>query len=206
MRKSKALLWDVGGVILSNGWDDTSRGLAVGRFNLDRVEFERRHQAVFAAFEEGRMTLDAYLDQTVFYRLQPFSKQDFNSFIFAQSKENEEVRAILDELTATDRCFQATINNEGLELNNYRIREFDLARNFSVFFSSCYLGLRKPDEAIYRKALDITQRAAEGCVFIDDRLPNVEGARRVGMRGIHFQSPAQLRAELEQYGVAVVGS
>jgi len=206
MSKLTALFWDVGGVILSNGWDEEARGRAASRFNLDLVEFERRHQALFAAFEEGRMTLDAYLDQTVFYRPQPFSREDFTSFIFSQSKEKKEVRAILDEVTAANRYFQATLNNEGLELNNYRVRKFDLARNLSAFFSSCYLGLRKPDEAIYRQALNITQRAPEDCVFIDDRLPNVDGARRVGMRAIHFLNAAQLRAELAQNGVAVTQS
>ena len=206
MGKLTALFWDVGGVILSNGWDDQSRGLAAIHFGLDRVEFERRHQAIFAAFEEGRMTLDAYLDQTVFYRPQGFSKADFTSFMFAQSNENREVRAFLNEVAATNRYFQATINNEGLELNTYRIQKFDLTRSLSAFFTSCYLGLRKPDEAIYRQALNITQRAAESCVFIDDRLPNVEAARRAGMRGIHFQNAAQLRAELTEHGVAWNGS
>ena len=90
----------------------------------------------------------------------------------------------------------ATLNNEGRELNAYRIEKFHLQRNFSAFFSSCYLGLRKPDQAIYSRALEITQRPAAECVFIDDRAENLEGARQVGMRTIHFQTPAQLRAEL----------
>jgi putative hydrolase of the HAD superfamily len=206
MSEVAALFWDVGGVFLSNGWDAAERGLAASRFDLESDEFERRHEAFFVAVEEGRMTLDAYLDQAVFYRPRAFTREEFTSFMFGLSKENKEVRAILDEVTAANRYFQATLNNEGLELNNYRIRKFDLARNLSAFFSSCYLGLRKPDEAIYRQALNITQRAPEDCVFIDDRLPNVEGARRVGMRAIHFLSAAQLRAELEQNGVAVTRS
>jgi putative hydrolase of the HAD superfamily len=206
MRKLTALFWDIGGVILSNGWDRAACGKAASRFDLDLEDFERRHPGPFAAFETGRITLDAYLDQTVFYQPRPFSRVEFTSFMFAQSKENREVRAILDTLTAADRYFLAAINNEGLELNTYRIREFGLARNLAAFFSSCYLGVRKPDEAIYRQALNITQRAPEECIFIDDRVPNLESARRLGIRTIHFLNPAQLRAELARHGVAGVGS
>ena len=104
-------------------------------------------------------------------------------------------------MTAAGRYLLATLNNESAELNAYRIREFQLTRNFSVFFTSCYLGVRKPDDAIYRLALDITQRAPEECIFIDDRLLNLECARRLGMRTIHFQNPAQLAKDLMHEGV-----
>ena len=196
-----ALFWDIGGVILSNGWDAAARGEAARCFALDAADLEKRHEIPFAAFEAGKITLEAYLDQAVFYRPRPFTREELTAFVFAQSTENREARAVLDELTASRRYLLAALNNEGLELNAYRIREFNLTRNFTAFFSSCYVGLRKPDPAIYRLALDITQRAADECVFIDDRPANLEGARQVGMRAIRFENPAQLRAALEQNGV-----
>jgi putative hydrolase of the HAD superfamily len=201
VRKVTALFWDIGGVILSNGWDAAARSEAARCFELDPADIEERHEIPFAAFEAGKITLDAYLDQAVFYRPRPFTREEFTTFVFAQSTENRETRAVLDELTASGRYLLAALNNEGLELNAYRIREFHLARNFTVFFSSCYLGLRKPDPAIYRIALQITQRAPEESVFIDDRPANLEGARQVGMRTIHFENPAQLRAALVQNNV-----
>ena len=201
MPEVTALFWDVGGVILSNGWDREERSAAIKHFGLDAESFEERHELVNTAFESGRMTLDAYLEQTVFYSPRTFSQDEFKAFLFAQSKENRGARAVLDELTAADRYLLATLNNESAELNAYRIREFHLTRNFSVFFTSCYLGVRKPDAAIYRLALDITQRAPEECIFIDDRLLNLECARRLGMRTIHFQNPAQLAKDLMHEGV-----
>lgn len=206
MTEVKALFWDVGGVVLSNGWDHDARSEAARRFNLDWVDFEDRHENAFVGLESGRMTLDAYLDRTVFYRRRPFSKEEFTAFLFGRSRENRETRVILDELTATHHYLMATINNEGRELNSYRIREFRLARNFQVFFSSCFLGMRKPDEGIFRVALEISQREPEECIFIDDRPPNIEPAQRLGMRTIHFQSPAQLRAELARHEVRVAAS
>jgi putative hydrolase of the HAD superfamily len=197
----KALFWDVGGVILSNGWDYTARGEAARHFRLDWEDFEDRHENSFVGLELGQMTLDAYLNRTVFYRARPFSKEEFAAFLFGRSQEQAGSRAVLDELSATGRYLMATINNEGRDLNLYRIREFHLARNFQVFFSSCFLGMRKPDEGIYRMALEIAHRAPEECIFVDDRPQNVETARRLGMRTIHFQNPTQLRQELAQHGV-----
>ena len=196
-----ALFWDIGGVVLSNGWDHAARSEAARCFELDQEEIETRHQAPFAAFEVGKITLDAYLDQAVFFRPRPFTREEFTTFVFAQSTEYHETRAVLDELTASRRYLLAALNNEGLELNAYRIREFKLARNFTAFFSSCYLGLRKPDPAIYRVALDITQRPAEECIFIDDRLENLAGAHQVGMRTVLFENPAQLRIALAESGI-----
>src|SRR5579862_241677 len=201
MPEVTALFWDVGGVILSNGWDRDERAAAIKHFGLDAESFEERHELVNTAFESGRMTLDAYLEQTVFYCPRTFSQDEFKAFLFAQSTENSGTRAVLDEVTAAGRYFLATLNNESAELNAYRIRHFQLTRNFRVFFTSCYLGVRKPDAAIYRLALDITQRAPEECIFIDDRLLNLECARRLGMRTIHFQNPAQLAKDLMHEGV-----
>jgi putative hydrolase of the HAD superfamily len=201
MLEVTALFWDVGGVILSNGWDRAERTAAIEHFGLEGQSFEERHERVFPAFERGEMTLDAYLDETVFYAPRSFSEREFKDFLFALSTEIRGTRVVLDEVTSAGRYLLATLNNESAELNAQRIERFHLTRNFTAFFSSCYLGVRKPDEAIYRKALDISQRAPEECIFIDDRAPNLETARRLGMRTILFQNPAQLAKELMQLGI-----
>jgi putative hydrolase of the HAD superfamily len=195
------LFWDVGGVILSNGWDEHSRSEAVQRFSLDADDFEKRHKRAEGEFETGALTLETYLDQTVFFRERPFSRQEFKDFIFAQSTEKHDTRTLLDELTRSRRYFLATLNNESLELNSFRIRKFDLTRNFAAFFTSCYLRLRKPDPAIFQLALGITQRVPGACAFIDDRPKNLEPAKALGMHAILFESAAQLRASLEKAGV-----
>jgi putative hydrolase of the HAD superfamily len=201
MREVTTLFWDVGGVVLSNAWDHEERAAAIQHFGLDATSFEERHELVNTAFETGRMSLDAYLEQTVFYCARSFSQEEFKAFLFARSTENHGTRAVLDEVTAAGRYLLATLNNESTELNAYRIRHFQLRRNFKAFFTSCYLGVRKPDAAIFRLALDITQRAAEECIFIDDRPLNVECAQRLGMRTIHFENPAQLAKDLMHEGV-----
>ena len=203
MAEVTALFWDVGGVILTNGWDRDSRSAAIEKFHLDWEDFQDRHELANPAFELGQLSLDEYLHRTVFYRSRPFAPDQFKAFMLAQSRELPESRAVLDALTLSGKCkyFVAAANNEGRELNEHRIKRFDLRRNFAAFFSSCYVQLRKPDEAFYRLALNITGRAAEECVFIDDRATNVECAGRLGMRTIRFQNAAQLKQELGQCGV-----
>lgn len=201
MGEVTALFWDVGGVILTNGWDRDSRRAAVERFHLDWEEFQDRHELTNPAFELGQLSLDEYLHRTVFYRSRPFAPDEFKAFMLEQSRELPESRAVLDALTRSGKYFVAAANNEGREVNGHRIKQFDLRRNFAAFFSSCYVHLRKPDEAFYRLALNVTGRAAEECLFIDDRTINVEYAGRLGMRTIQFQNAAQLKEELVQHGV-----
>lgn len=203
MPKVTTLFWDIGGVILTNGWDHESRKEAAATFHFDWDEFRDRHDLSFPAFDSGLITLNEYLDRTLFYRSRSFSREEFTAFMFAQSKEFPETRAVLDRVTKAKKYFVAALNNEPLELNQYRIEAFDLRRNFLVFFSSCYVRARKPEETIFRVALEVTQRPPEQCLFIDDRPLNLESPRKLGMSTIHHQSAEQLRAELGKYGVEV---
>jgi putative hydrolase of the HAD superfamily len=197
------LFWDIGGVILTNGWDRGSRKEAANAFHLDYEEFQDRHDLSFPAFDSGQITLNEYLDRTLFYRQRGFSREEFTAFMFAQSKEYPETRAILDKVASAGKYFVGAINNEPLELNQYRIEAFHLRRDFLVFFSSCYVRSRKPEETIFRVALEVTQRPPEHCLFIDDRPLNLEAPRRLGMNTIHHQNAEQLRSELGKFGVEV---
>jgi putative hydrolase of the HAD superfamily len=197
------LFWDIGGVIMTNGWDTTARRRAAETFHLDWEEFQDRHDLSFPAFDSGLISLDEYLKRTLFYRPRGFTREEFIAFMFAQSKEYPESRAVLDQVARRDKYFIGSINNEPLELNEYRIKTFHLRRDFQVFFSSCYLHTRKPEEMIYRIALEVTQRSASECVFIDDRPLNLENPRKLGFKTIHYQGVEQLRAELKNNGVEV---
>jgi putative hydrolase of the HAD superfamily len=197
------LFWDIGGVIMTNGWDTGARRRAAETFHLDWEEFQDRHDLSFPAFDSGLISLHEYLNRILFYRPRAFTREEFTAFMFAQSKEYPESRAVLDRLARLQKYFIGSINNEPLELNEYRIKAFQLRRDFQVFFSSCYLHTRKPEEMIYRIALEVTQRPAAECVFIDDRPLNLENPRKLGFKTIHYQGAEQLRAELKSYGVEV---
>ena len=153
------------------------------------------------AFECGEATLDEYIQRTVFYRGRAFTQQQFKQFMFEQSQALPEALAFAKKLAATKRQLNAALNNESLEINDYRIKTFGLRDCFEAFFSSCYLGVRKPDRGIFTLALKITQRDAAECVMIDDRGLNLECAREMGMKTILVKDLAQLRADLAKLGV-----
>lgn len=203
MSSITTLFFDIGGVILTNGWDRESRREAAKAFQLDWDDFQDRHDLSFPAFDCGQITLNQYLDRTLFYRPRSFTREEFTAFMFAQSKEYPDTRAILTALARSGRFLIAAINNEPLELNQYRIEAFRLRNDFQVFFSSCYLNARKPEESIYRIALEVTQRPPEDCLFIDDRSLNLENPRRLGMNVIHHRDAQQLREDLKSYGIEV---
>ncbi|MBI3403887.1 MAG: HAD family phosphatase [Acidobacteria bacterium] len=195
------VFWDIGGVILTNGWDRTARKQAAAQFHLDWEDFQDRHDLAFPAFETGQTTIGQYLERTIFYRPRPFTQEEFKAYMFAQSQPYPESLAVLNKVRRAGRYLLATINNEPLEINEARIKQFNLHEVFTAFFSSCYLGFRKPDAAIYRIALAVTQRAPEECVFVDDRALNLECAQKLGMRTIHYQTPGQLHEDLRRNGV-----
>jgi len=197
------VFWDIGGVILTNGWDHSSRMEAVQIFGLDWEEYRERHDLSFPAFDAGQITINQYLDRTIFYRPRSFSREEFTAFMFAQSKEYAETRAVLSDVARSGKYYVASINNEPKELNDYRIEVFGLRREFQAFFSSCYLNARKPEELIYRIALEVTQRPPENSVFVDDRTLNLENPRRLGMHVIHHQNAKQLREDLKAFGIEV---
>jgi putative hydrolase of the HAD superfamily len=198
-----AIFWDVGGVLLTNAWDHTERAAALEHFHLDEEEFHDRHEMVVSSFERGKMTLDEYLDRTVFYRTRPFTRDSFRDFMFSLSQPLPGVLDFARALSDSGKYFMGTINNESRELNDYRIEKYGLRGIFLLFVSSCFVGLRKPEIDIYRLALEIMQIAPEECCFIDDRSLNLESAVKLGMKTIEMQTLEQLRGELTKLGVNV---
>lgn len=195
------LFFDVGGVLLSNGWDTDSRRKAVTRFGLDEGEFEMRHAMMSTALETGRLSLDQYLAKVVFHRPRPFGPDAFRDFMFAQSVELPGTLDFVRALAATGRYRLSVLNNESRELNEYRIRQFRLDEVFLDFFSSCYLGMVKPDEDIYHAVLAITRCHPNRGIFIDDRKVNVEAAHAAGYRTVLYEDVGQLRRDLAALGV-----
>jgi len=198
-----AIFWDVGGVLLTNAWDRAQRERALEQFKLDQEEFHDRHEMVVSSLERGKIGFDEYLDRTIFYRPRPFAREVFKDYVFSLSQPYREVLALAEELTKSGKYFMGTINNESRELNLYRIQTFGLREIFSVFVSSCFVGLRKPEDAIYRLALEITQKTPGDCCFIDDRALNIESARQMGMHTIEMHDVEQLRRELRKLEVQI---
>ena len=196
------ILFDVGGVLLTNGWDHAERAQTLQHFGLESAAFEARHLAPYDAWERDAIPIKAYLDATVFYEPRGFSQDEFFSYMLTLSHALPNgALGILEEVAASGRYLVGALNNEARETNAYRFETFGLREFFDVALSSCYLGLRKPEAAMYRRALDILGRPAERILFIDDREENVAAARSAGMKAIVFKGAYGLRRELGSLGV-----
>jgi len=195
------LFFDVGGVLGTNGWDREQRAAAVRLFGLDAAELEDRHEESSAMLEQGRIGLDEYLRNTVFYRPRSFDLEEFKAYMLAQSAPFPETIDLARALARTGRYRLMTINNESAELNRHRIEHFGLRDIFTTFFSSCWVGVLKPACRIYEMALAMSQAEPERSVFIDDRERNLVPARGLGMRSIRFTDAVSLRQELAGLGV-----
>jgi putative hydrolase of the HAD superfamily len=192
---------DVGGVLLTDGWGHDSRKLAARHFNFEYEEFEKRHEPLAKDLDCGLINVLDYLNQTLFYRPRAFNQSEFMEFMRAQSEPFSDRIQVIAEIAESKKYLMATINNESLELNAYRINKFELYKYFSLFFSSCYMRSSKPEAPIFDNALCITQKAARECVFIDDREANLVVPKQLGMRTILCTEAGQLRKELMDLGV-----
>ena len=191
------ILFDIGGVLLTNGWDHRERSVVIEQFELDREAVESRHAKAFEEWERGELTKDEYLDAVVFYEPRNFSREAFFAAMCAQSKELPNgALCILKELAASDKCRIGALNNEARETHEYRVNTFGLHNYFQYTFTSCYMGVRKPDARIYLRALGILGDRPERSLFIDDRLENVAAAAAVGMKAVRFTGEAELREQL----------
>lgn len=196
------ILFDVGGVLLTNSWDVHQRAAAATHFQLDADDLQSRHNEIFELWERGGISMSAYLDVTVFYQPRSFSRDEFVACMLDQSKLLPNgAMGILKQLVASGRYLIGSLNNESRELNEYRFKAFGLRDCFEIALSSCYVGLRKPDAAMYQRAIDIVGGPPERIVFIDDRPENVAGAAACGITSIRFTGADALREELGKFGL-----
>jgi putative hydrolase of the HAD superfamily len=191
------LFLDIGGVLLTNGWDHNIRTRAADKFGLDYEEMNERHHLTFDTYEEGKLSLDEYLNRVVFYEKRLFSREEFKAFMYAQSQPFPEMIELMRGLKAQYGLEVAAVSNEGRELTVYRVEQFQLGTLIDFFVSSCFVHYRKPDEDMYRIALDIAQARPEQVVYIDDRAMFVEVAQGLGINGIIHTGYEATRTALE---------
>ena len=192
------IFFDIGGVLGSNGWDHEQRERAVEQFDLNAEDFEWRHKEVIGEWEEGRITIEEYLDISVFHAERHFSREEFIEFMYSQSIPDEATIGIARSLARQAGYTLMTLNNESEELNTYRIEKFGISQVFEAFLSSCWLGVRKPIRRFYNHGLGIAHAEPATSLFIDDRPQNLISASALGMNVVLFKSAAQLRSDLER--------
>ena len=194
------LFLDIGGVLLTNGWDHIARRRVANRFKLDWAEMEERHSLTFETHEEGKLTFEEYSGRVVFYRKRPFTRAQFRRLMCAQSKPYPEMIELIAQLKIRHGLKIAVVSNEARELNAYRIRKFKLAGFVDSFISSCFVHIRKPDADIFRLALDIAQAPARQVVYIENTPMFVQIAEGLGIRSILHTDYTSTRAKLASLG------
>ena len=197
------LFLDIGGVLLTNGWDRAARKLAIQTFGLDALEMEERHHLTFDTYEEGKLTLDEYLSRVVFYEDRSFTRKQFREFMFAQSSPYPEMLDMVTQLKAKYKLKIAIVNNEGRELNEHRIQHFNISSFVDFYISSCFVHFRKPDADIYKIALDIAQVKPAEVVYLEDRSMFVDVANGLGINGICHTDYQSTLKKLEEFGLTL---
>jgi putative hydrolase of the HAD superfamily len=198
-RPYKILFSDIGGVLLTNGWGHESREAAAIKFGIDYNEMDILHDFIFNVYEMGKISLDVYLDTVVFNHPRNFTREEFKDFMFAQSVELPKMLQWFIEWKNKNHGIKIiSINNEAKELNEYRIKTYNLHNFFDAFVSSCEVGMRKPDPGIFRLALGIAQAAPHECLYFDDRPMLVKAARKEGIHAYHHEGFESTKKIIEE--------
>ena len=196
-----ALFVDVGGVLLTNGWDHLARRRAAKNFKMQWAEMEDRHRLVFETHEEGKITFEEYLARVVFYKKRAFTRSQFRRFMFAQSKPYSEMLDLGAQLKFRHGLKIVVVSNESRAVNAYRIRKFKLDRFVDTFISSCFVHIRKPDADMFRLALDIAQTPAPHVLYIENTPMFVQIAQGLGIRSILHTDYKSTCAKLASFGL-----
>ncbi|MGA9191649.1 MAG: HAD-IA family hydrolase [Anaerolineales bacterium] len=205
-RSIKTLFLDIGGVLLTNGWDHEARRRACETFDLDRADVEERHHLTFDTYEEGKLNLDTYLKRVVFHKDRTFTPEAFRQFMFDQSQPLTDTLNLVRAIKTRFGLKTAAVSNEGRELTVYRIQQFELGSIIDFFVSSCFVHFRKPDPDIYSIALDISQSQPDEVIYVDDRLMFVQVAKEMGIHGIHHTGVGPTRNQLAELGLDLTGA
>ncbi len=196
------LFLDIGGVLLTNGWDRKARIKAVEKFNLDEEEINERHHLTFDTYEAGKLDLEEYMHRVIFYEKRNFSTGDFKAFMFSQSQKLPDMIEYISALKKKYGLNVTAVSNEGRELTEHRIKSFELNKLFDAFVASSFVHFRKPDVDIYKIALDVAQAEPENVVYLDDRHMFIEVAETLGIKGIHHKNFETTKVELANYGLS----
>jgi putative hydrolase of the HAD superfamily len=199
----QALFLDIGGVLLTNGWSRDSRKRAAETFSLDYAEMDERHHLTYDTYEAGKINLSTYLDRIVFFKPRPFTKDAFTKFMYDQSQPYPDMIEYFTALKSAHHLKVGVISNEGRELSEYRISQFALGSFVDFFVSSAFVHFRKPDEDIFRLALDLVQVKPSACVYVDDRPLFVEVARKLGMTSLRHENLEGTRRALDSLGLSL---
>jgi putative hydrolase of the HAD superfamily len=197
----KTLFLDVGGVLLTNGWDHHARGRAAEHFALDYSAIEERHKLTFEIHEQDRLTFDEYLNLVIFWEKRTFTPAEFKQFMFEQSRPYPEMIALFQQLKAKYGLKVVVVSNESRGVNAYRIGKFNLDAFVDTFVSSCFVHLRKPDAEIFRLALDVAQTPASHVLFVDNTPMFVGIAEALGIRSILHVDYPSTAAKLASLGL-----
>jgi putative hydrolase of the HAD superfamily len=199
----RALFLDVGGVMLTNGWDSKVRRALSDHFHLDLPDFEARHHLTFDTYESGKISFDVFLERTVFYKPRDFSPADFKKFVSDLTQPFPGMIELFSRLKAKHELKVAVVSNEGRELTFDRVERFNLKSFVDFFIVSSFVHLRKPDTDIYRLALDVAMLEPHQVAYVDDRAMLVEVASKMGIVGIQHTGYDSTKARLTALGLTL---
>ncbi len=203
----KAVIFDLGSVLATENWTVLYKKIA-DELNIGTEKTEEIVKPLFDRWGKGEIDESIFWNEIKIQRGIELSKEFTDNFWFNSYKEwSKDIKPSWDILSELHKrgirlAVLANINKTSL-LADEEMGRLQRLRDIGVetFIWSCEEGFKKPDQKIYEIALKRLNLPPEACVFVDDKKVNVETAEKLGMYGIVFQAPGQLRKELIKLGL-----
>lgn len=203
----KAVIFDLGSVLTTEDWLAVYEKMA-NELKIDVGKTKEIVKPLFDKLGKGEISEQIFWKEVEAQTGVELSEEFTENFWFKTykewSKDIKESWEILIELhkRGIRLAVLANIIKTSL-LANKEMGRLQRLRDVGVetFIASCEEGIKKPDLKIYEIALKRLNLLPGACVFVDDKRVNIEAAEKLGIRGIVFQTPEQLREELIKLGL-----
>ncbi len=197
----EAVVFDLGNVLLPFNWDIAAEKFAV-RTGRSRREVDD-YMVTMPFLNElslGRMTKEEYFRVVAKDFAYDGSYEEFALIWSDIFTADEEMIALAAQLKGRLRSF--ILSNTSVIHMDFIFSRYPFMNTFDGYILSHEVGLLKPDRRIYEVTRDRFGLEPSQSVFIDDILANVEGARGIGIHGIHHRNASSTREELTKLGIA----
>jgi putative hydrolase of the HAD superfamily len=199
----RAVIFDYG-MVLSNAQEPQAYSNLLAITGLAQEAFEPHYWRYRLDYDEGILNGRTFWERFGSDAQVPLTPEQIELLI-----ENDVLMwaTLNEEMLAWVRALQeakvptAILSNMGADLLRYMRQEFAWLAHFDHHTWSCEVGLVKPNPAIYTWTCEKLGVPPEEALFLDDKIENIEAARKVGLNAIQFRNVERLRGDLQTSGV-----
>lgn len=200
--KIKAIIFDVGGVLLEKDWDKIKEDMQRKHGFSTKIysDYPKSMHKHYRGLSTGKKTFKNVIRLLSGKKNIQKILKDYELSHKRNTKKNTPLFNILKKLRENYKLYCLTDIND---LHHWFHKRNKVYSNFLKTYASCNTGLKKPDKKCFKLILKNQGLKPEETIFIDDKRENVLSARSLGIKSIVFKNNDQLIKNLNKLGIKI---